>query len=385
MNNKKTITKCAVSAIVGFAIGILVIPPTVFDAMDAGDISKVNKFQKNSVSPQVSAFQERMLNNPEELNNQVALLVVLNSRLNDFNNLISMTSKVAEGRNELAETATSLKNLSSLSENARQSSREALISFDELLDKNAKPSHAYDQASQNASLAFLMVERQVSCGKDFVAAADEYLKKKGIDGNEDVALARDLWQDFCQVDAVMNSDKEELAYWAGVDRALSDSKLGTNHKPLLGNEKISNELKSLCATAAINQAILVANNTSINNDFSILSGFCLNVNSENAFLYNQSPLAACNITIDNLPALCQNPALNAIESFSNAVINNGNVQIGNKDNLLNAVELVKNNEAFQNMVNVLNLRIAGINNYNIINNIASIGFDVSKMGLTILY
>lgn len=108
----KTNFKITLAAIIGFVAGDSAgfFFQTVDTTEDSakGDIAKVSKFSKNVVSPAMSAFQEKITSNPEELEKATTSLTVLTSRMTEFDELVNIATTVSEGNEELA---TSVRNL----------------------------------------------------------------------------------------------------------------------------------------------------------------------------------------------------------------------------------------------------------------------------------
>ena len=199
--------------VAGFGLSILFGRLKTQSGLVSGDISEAARFNNMVVSPEMSAFLEKITNDTTEFNKTMASLKVLTSRMAEFDELVSIAAIAAEGYGDLDSSLKHLSKIKQLASKAKDSGVMAVESLNEIAE-GKKSSINYELASQNLSLAFLMVDRQVSAGKQFVCAVDKYLHGKDIAGYKDLALACDLWAGYCAGAAVMNKDEEELDYWS---------------------------------------------------------------------------------------------------------------------------------------------------------------------------
>ena len=220
----KTNFKLTLAAIIGFVAGgsagfFFQTVDTTEDSAK-GDIAKVSKFSKNVVSPAMSAFQEKITSNPEELEKATFSLTVLTSRMTEFDELVKIATTASEDNEELAASLKNLQSLSKLAANARENGTQALEALNAIAEGKKTPLD-YEQASQNLALAFLMVDRQISVGKQYVCDVDTFLRGKEVEDYKELALARDLWAGYCAGEAVLTNNDEELAYWSNQQDLLS--------------------------------------------------------------------------------------------------------------------------------------------------------------------
>ena len=210
----KTNTKVLLGIISGVVVGFIsgLYMPAPNEGSGKGDISKVKKYQKDVVSPGMSAFQEKIMNDSAELEKVAASLAVLSSRMDEFDRLVDIAVESSDNIEELSASVTKLKVVRKLAANARYASEQAVAEFDNMIG-GGKNANGYEQASQNLSLAYLMVNRQINVGKEYVSDVDEYMKDKNVEDNTALALSRDLWVVYCSGEAVLDGDSEAVAYW----------------------------------------------------------------------------------------------------------------------------------------------------------------------------
>ena len=226
----KTTLKVMIGAVAGFVVGcaagLYSGSLQTSEGTGAGNIAKVSKYNRNVVSPAMSAFQEKVISNPEELKKAAASLAVLTSRMVEFDELVKIATLASEGNEALAEAVENLQKVRKLAENARNNGKEALDALNSAV-AGEQTDIDYEQASQNLSLAFMMVDRQVSLGKQYVCEVDDFLKHNGSDDNKELAIARDLWAGYCAGEAVLTNDKDEMAFWRSQENVLPEGSIAS--------------------------------------------------------------------------------------------------------------------------------------------------------------
>ena len=212
----KLIVVSVVCLLVGYVIGGFIgIPPTIVGNA-GGDIAKVSKFRMAKVSSQKSALEEKLLSDTLELRKTAFSLLFLTSRMDEFSDLVELSEKAAGGNETLHPSLTRLSNMKELSLNAYNAGVEAAEILGQLAGGAKIGGGVVDQATENLTLAYLMVDRQLSAAKYFIAEVDSYLKGKSVAANAELAEARDKWVVYCATDAALNADELEMAQWQDV-------------------------------------------------------------------------------------------------------------------------------------------------------------------------
>ena len=212
----KLIVVSVVCLLVGYVIGGFIgIPPTI-SGNAGGDIAKVSKFRMAKVSSQKSALEEKLLSDTLELRKTAFSLLFLTSRMDEFSDLVELSEKAAGGNETLHPSLTRLSNMKELSQNAYNAGVEAAEVLGQLAGGAKIDGGVVDQATENLTLAYLMVDRQLSAAKYFIAEVDSYLKGKSVAANAELAEARDKWVVYCATDAALNADELEMAQWQDV-------------------------------------------------------------------------------------------------------------------------------------------------------------------------
>jgi len=218
----KSILGIVIGLVLGYVIGAFLGLPSTSGNAGQGNISKVSKYHSVAVNPAMNAFQEKLQNDSTELAKTALSLTVLTSRMVEFSELVNLASDAAQGNEALREEIETLQTVQRIADNAVNAGRVAASSLDGMMS-GAKQSSAneYEQASQNLTVAYMMVDRQMQVAKHFVAAVDDFLKKNSAEQNVNLAAARDLWATYCAGSALINNDQEEVSYWEKDQKALS--------------------------------------------------------------------------------------------------------------------------------------------------------------------
>ena len=212
----KFIVVSVVCLLVGYVIGGFIGIPPITGGNAGGDIAKVSKFRMSKVSSQKSAFEEKLLSDTLELRKTAFSLLFLTSRMDEFSDLVELSEKAAGGNETLHPSLTRLSNMKELSQNAYNAGVEAAEVLGQLAGGAKIGGGVVDQATENLTLAYLMVDRQLSAAKYFIAEVDSYLKGKSVAANAELAEARDKWVVYCATDAALNADELEMAQWQDV-------------------------------------------------------------------------------------------------------------------------------------------------------------------------
>lgn len=219
----KSIVIALVALAAGYVAGSFIGFPTT-SGNGSGNISKVSKYNKVKISPAMSAFQEKIKNDSVEMSKAAVSLTLLTSRMEEFTLLVDMAVDATAGIAELELPVARLVDIRHTSRNAAEAGRNAIQSFNDLIsDKPGQMASQYEQNSQNLSLAYLMTDRQIRYGKEFVIAVDQYLEGRNIDEFQDLAFTRDLWAKYCSGSAIINNDRLEQEYWTSKNYLLDAS------------------------------------------------------------------------------------------------------------------------------------------------------------------
>jgi len=218
----------------GYGAGAFLGFPPIDSEAGQGDVSKVSKFYKGNVQSKESAFQQKLKTDSTALNEAFFIAEVFSTKMFEFSDLVKLSVDVAGDIPELSNEIEALKEVTILSNNASKAGEVAMASYNKLkTGENSELATDVEQATQNLSLAYLLIDRQVALGKNFVTATDNYLAKNAE--NENLALVRDMWAEYCVENAILNGDKKEYAYWNGKSNLL-DAQKAANSSHILSDK-----------------------------------------------------------------------------------------------------------------------------------------------------
>lgn len=116
----------------------------------------------------------------------------------------------------------------------------------------------YGNHYNRSLLSYMMLDMNSGVIKDFISAADSFLKKKSVSDYTDLAFVRDLWVDYLLVEALMKGDLKLVSYWAGCGYLLDDEDTRAFAATL--SEDVKEVLQE---TYSLNSAILALNGRSL--------------------------------------------------------------------------------------------------------------------------
>lgn len=193
----------------------------------AGSVNKARLSNSGKTDPEVLAAMELLQNDAQTQARVSASTLLLASRVSQMNDLAKSTA-------ELSSNIESLKSVNEYMTSLSKRTANAVTAFEDFSAEivkvmNGEKSSDYEQASNNAILAFTVLESNISSCTECVWALTNYLKSNK---NDALAQATCKWMNFCAEDAVLNDSKQEMEKWAQVFQDLSSSNLGTSYKNL---------------------------------------------------------------------------------------------------------------------------------------------------------
>lgn len=221
---KKSIA--TVAAVALFAVGYLAgayfqIPAFNKEQME-GSIGKAKAYNQIQ-DPEIEAAMEKLATDTAFQNQAITAAVILSSRIYEMDSLTQQTIEATKDVKELEKLNKSMQNLYIRTQNARKA-------YDEYMAETAKviggeKAEGYEQASNNALLAFTVLEAKLENFSKVIDCFADYLHDNKNDEVDKVAVK---WVEFCAEDAVLNQDKGKIDSWK---QTYSDVE---NHKVNLG-------------------------------------------------------------------------------------------------------------------------------------------------------
>lgn len=210
----------AVGFLISFGLGYLCASLPFGEGNGKGDVTKVSKYSKKVVSPQASALQEKIMNDPEEFERAKALLDVFCTRIEAFGDLVGYSIEVGDGVEEFASVTERMKGISTMAENAKATAQEARDAFQAMVDGSKDAAADYEAASQKLLLAYMLIDRQLGPGEAFADEAEDFLRDRKLEENAGVASCMAFWAKYILSSSILRGDFNQSKMWLGESEAV---------------------------------------------------------------------------------------------------------------------------------------------------------------------
>lgn len=226
-------TTATVASVVLLAIGYIAgtylpIPFVEREKME-GSIGKAKAFNEVQ-DPEIEAAMEKLASDTTFQKEAIASAMILSSRIYEMDSLTQQTIEATKDVKELEELNKSMQNLYVRTQNARKAYDEYLAETVKVIE--GEKSESYEQASNNAILAFTLLEGNVSSFPKYIDSFSDYLRDNKNEAIDEVAVK---WVEFCAEDAVLNQNQASIDAWK---QTYSDAQ---NKKVNIGKLKKLNE------------------------------------------------------------------------------------------------------------------------------------------------
>lgn len=202
---------------VGYACGAYVGYPLVDKDMLEGNIGKAKVYNQTE-SPEVLAAMEQLANDTAYQKEVVMTTALLNGRIMLMDQLVNATLKATEGIEELKGLNEEMQAQSKRTANANAAYEAYLTEIGKVV--NGEKSEAYEQAKNNAMMAFLNVENCLENAPDMINSMLCYTEGTPNDAICDLI---GQWAQYSAEDAVLNYSAEDIAYWESAYNTLSNT------------------------------------------------------------------------------------------------------------------------------------------------------------------
>ena len=214
----KIIISALLALLVGYVLGIFINFPNLKGDNLKGDIGKASKFSQKATSEEIKAAEERLQNDSNYYKGVVTTLSLVDERIDIFANLVSMTTSVCEGVQDMQPVLAQVQGMQGMVANAQSACNDALAAVSAI----AKGEEAdYEQTLNNVSLAYALVSRSSKVAKNVVKSFDQVIGSKPTD-NSEMAFVRDEWVRFSATEAALQGDEIALDYWGNQNTLLTN-------------------------------------------------------------------------------------------------------------------------------------------------------------------
>ena len=221
------------------------------DELLGGNIGKANLFNSQEPDPEILAYQEALQTDSALQQKAVVSAILLSSRVDQLDSLADASIAATEGIAELADANAELKALKRKTTNAKKS-YDALMQQTEVVLKGGK-SETYEQASNNALLAFTILDNEILECRTMVDKMAEFIEENE---NENISKALGGWITYCAEDAALNANVSALPTVKFIfNKVTLESALGNSFSRGLKNKMsfVSLEARNVAALNNVSQ------------------------------------------------------------------------------------------------------------------------------------
>ena len=268
MSKKGKIILCSVVGLVavGAVLSALIDWP-VDTSQSSGDIAKSARYSRKTAEESLSNMEELLLNDKAYKDGIVAANIVMQTRAQQFETLVTLSNDAAGGIEAFADVLKDMNKARPMIANAGAMLAEAGSDLNATLGGAQRPDLA--QNTINASLAYTTLQKQNALADRFITAADAYLKD--AEGNDQLKFVRDQWVDYQRMSAALDGDAKKAAQLEAKGYQLSgeQSLAALNDLPTMNKVviimaadlshslEVGNEIAVAFPEAAINQVFTV--------------------------------------------------------------------------------------------------------------------------------
>lgn len=183
----------------------------------SGDIAKASRFSRQTAAESLSNLEELIRSDEDYKNSVVVSYVVMQTRAQQFSDLVDMSNEVAGEIPAFADVLGKMNETRELAANACASLQQAGESLEAILGGESRPE--VGQQTNNAALAYLALQKQNDLATQFIDTADNYLAAN--EGSDELKFARDQWLEYQQATASLEGDSKLEKKLAGKEALLS--------------------------------------------------------------------------------------------------------------------------------------------------------------------
>lgn len=209
----KSLTYAVLALVVGYILGSIVGIPGIDKNQTCGDVNTVNTYNEILTSPDYMAFQKEYCSDSEVQARTRTTLMIINSRITEFNAAALMAESIANGNAAMAEAVKAIKATSKQNSEAAIALKEAFVALDNL--ENGQKVNLKKALAQ-AQKAYDVLDIQTKAAKAFVQAADANIDHVTTE-NAILASIRDLLAGHSAVNATLVQNDAEIDYWQNIN------------------------------------------------------------------------------------------------------------------------------------------------------------------------
>lgn len=320
--NKKTLVILAAIAalcLAGVAVSQFV-DWNVDSESTGGNIGKSSRFSRKTAKDGASNMEELLQNDQEFKDGIVAAYLVMKTRAQQFNALVDMSVDVAGDIPAFETVLQAMKDAQPKVRNVCASLEAAGNDLNAALGGETPKDLA--QNTNNAALAYGILQQQNSLANDFIDTTDAYLKTAA--GDDRLKLVRDQWVQYQQLTAALAQDADATAVLEEKGYLLSPEMCGL----ILSSFNEDCQVATLCNASLTDAMGIMA---------PVLSSFIAGEQGEMCY----------SLLVKHIPELSNSDGLRNSDAIKNVEV------VGNSDAIKN-VEVVRNSDALESSALVRN-------------------------------
>lgn len=179
-------------------------------AENIGSLADVDMFS-DDISPNMKEFEKKVYSDRQFREQLMFSLTYIEAHAGELASISKMALKVIEDEPENVKLQTELNEITKVANSTLFKTNLAVESFTLMIngEKNTK----YEQFSIDAIASLLLLDKYNQTGKDFVAYAEKYIKKNGLENNLSLAFIADQWSSYLAMESFLNNDQKEMNIW----------------------------------------------------------------------------------------------------------------------------------------------------------------------------
>lgn len=244
IKNSNAVLAIVAVAVVAYFAGTYFKFPSVDVNMSYGDIGKAKSY-KSATAEEIDAAMELLSSNEDIQRTALLANALLSGRVDAMDSLAQASYAATDGIEELAGLHKQLEGTCFRTGNAKA----AFGRYGEELLKviDGKKSVSYEQAANNAFLAYSVLESNVRNCDAMVDQIATYLQKND---NEQLDALACAWVEFCAEEAVLTNSKSDYEKWEAVNAILRQN---NQSAAALSNFSTPEQIKAQTAVMVFNK------------------------------------------------------------------------------------------------------------------------------------
>ena len=180
---------------------------TVNSDQTSGNVAKSSRFMRKTATEGVTNMEELLRSDESYKDAVVAAYIVMKTRTEHFGTLVDLSNQAAGDIPEFEALLKDMNQAVPLVQNVSEALTKAGRNLNATLEGEDCPE--VGQSTANASLAYVMLQKQNSLANRFIKTTDHYLESS--EGNDLLKFVRDQWVSYQLTTATLEGDDSGVA------------------------------------------------------------------------------------------------------------------------------------------------------------------------------